>query len=255
MGQLIYRIMKICSKCSNNKTVDDFPKIGNICKICKNEYNKIYKRGNQKVKDSRKKYYSNNKGKYRNWDSNQRNNPNRIIYRKKYRDQNFDSLKDQSKEYYINNIEYIKKYHSEYYITNRDYINNRNKLYRIENKDKVNLYRRNYNKRRRDKDPLFKLKCVTRTLISSALERKFTIKSKKTVEILGCSYYEFKVLMESKFTSEMNWYNHGKYWEIDHIIPLSWAKSEEEVYKYNHFTNFQPVTVKYNRSKGNLFVG
>ena len=52
----------------------------------------------------------------------------------------------------------------------------------------------------------------------------------------------------------MNWENYGKYngelnygWDIDHIIPLSSAKSEEEVYKLNYYSNLQPLCSYTNR--------
>ena len=52
----------------------------------------------------------------------------------------------------------------------------------------------------------------------------------------------------------MNWENYGLYngednygWDLDHIIPLSSAKSEEEVIQLNHYTNLQPLCSKVNR--------
>lgn len=52
----------------------------------------------------------------------------------------------------------------------------------------------------------------------------------------------------------MTWENHGKYngelnygWDIDHKIPLSSAKTEDEIYKLNHFSNLQPLCSKINR--------
>jgi hypothetical protein len=63
----------------------------------------------------------------------------------------------------------------------------------------------------------------------------------KTIEILGCTYEYFKIYIESKFEDWMNWENQGKYngelnfgWDMDHIIPISSAKNEEEIYKLNH---------------------
>jgi HNH endonuclease len=59
----------------------------------------------------------------------------------------------------------------------------------------------------------------------------------------------------------MNWENWGKYdgkintsWDIDHIIPISSAVTEEDILKLNHYTNLQPLCSYVNRyiKKDNL---
>jgi hypothetical protein len=139
------------------------------------------------------------------------------------------------------------------------------KLYRILNSEKKKEYSSNYSKNNREKinervkknyynNPKNKLSINIRCLIYSILKRKNYIKSKKTEIILGCSFEEFKIYIESLWEPWMNWGNHGLYngtlnygWDLDHIIPLSSAKSEEEIYKLNYYTNFQPLCSYINR--------
>lgn len=71
---------------------------------------------------------------------------------------------------------------------------------------------------------------------------------------MGCTYLEVKNHLESKFEPWMSWENYGKYngelnygWDIDHIIPLSSAKTEEELLKLFHYSNLQPLCSYTNR--------
>jgi hypothetical protein len=93
-----------------------------------------------------------------------------------------------------------------------------------------------------------------RSFLSSTLKTRGYKKSSKTTEILGCTFEEFKMYLESKFEPWMNWTNKGLYngelnygWDIDHIIPLSSARTEEDVIRLNHYTNLQPLCSKMNR--------
>lgn len=53
----------------------------------------------------------------------------------------------------------------------------------------------------------------------------------------------------------MSWENYGKIefdqfnigWDIDHIIPISTATTEDEVIKLNYFTNLKPLCSYTNR--------
>jgi hypothetical protein len=58
--------------------------------------------------------------------------------------------------------------------------------------------------------------------------------------------------IEGKFKDGMNWDNHTRDgWHIDHIIPLSSAKSVEELESLCHYTNLQPLWAKENIIKSN----
>lgn len=122
----------------------------------------------------------------------------------------------------------------------------------INKTEKHKVYMRNYMRDRKKNDKLFKLS----DLIRSKIRKSFNgYKSKKTTTILGCSFEEFKLYLESKFEIWMNWENQGLYngefnygWDIDHIIPLSSANSEEEIIRLNHYTNLQPLCSLVNRT-------
>lgn len=111
-----------------------------------------------------------------------------------------------------------------------------------------------YMRERRKSDNLFNLRTNISRLIRMSILRGGYNKVSKTNEILGCSFDEFKKHIESKFESWMNWENKGLYngnpnygWDIDHIIPTSSAKTNEEILKLNHFSNLQPLCSHINR--------
>ena len=138
----------------------------------------------------------------------------------------------------------------EWRLNNKDKVKEQSHKWYLENKERRREPRRDYAKIRRKNDPLFALKSRTSSLIRTSIIRK----KSKTIEILGCSFEEFKSYIESKFESWMTWENRGLYngefnygWDIDHIIPVSSAKTEEEIIKLNHYTNFQPLCSKVNR--------
>ena len=75
-------------------------------------------------------------------------------------------------------------------------------------------------------------------------------KDNKTFNIIGCSPEFLKEYLENKFTEGMSWNKMGESIHIDHIIPLSSAKNEEEVYELCHYTNLQPLWAEDNLRKG-----
>lgn len=82
-------------------------------------------------------------------------------------------------------------------------------------------------------------------------------KSNKTENILGCTIPEFIEHLQSLFTEGMTLENNGQCkecWHIDHKIPLSTAKTEEEIIKLNHYTNLQPLWSRDNLSKGKKII-
>jgi hypothetical protein len=74
-------------------------------------------------------------------------------------------------------------------------------------------------------------------------------KKNKTFDIVGCNPLQLKEHLEKQFVDGMTWENKGD-WHIDHIIPLSSAKTEDELYKLCHYTNLQPLWAIDNIKKG-----
>jgi len=185
--------------------------------------------------------------------------------------------KIESKEYREKNPEKRKKTISKYYETNRDVILIKLKKWTKDNpekkkeislksyhknkekhKERIRLYNQNNkinrNKRERLKkktNPEYRLMSVVRTRILNFLTKKNVTKKNKTFEIVGCSKEFLREYIEKQFTDGMSWENYGKFgWHIDHIVPLSSGKNEEEIYKLCHYTNLQPLWAFDNLSKG-----
>lgn len=137
----------------------------------------------------------------------------------------------------------------------RDFYRLRNIKYRNKNRLKVREKRRVKQSEKLKTDLLYNLKHNITSSINQYLKSN---KTEATIKILGCSIEEFKVYIESKFEVWMTWDNRGRYtgnynetWQIDHIIPISSASTDEEVYKLSHYTNLQPLCSRVNLEKGN----
>lgn len=188
--------------------------------------------------------------------------PRRREYLKKYLLENKEKKRKYDIEYRKKNAEKLKLQSNLYCMLNKDEINKRNAKYRASHKEEI----REYHKKNRSKysavaryrysnDSVFALNRIVRSFVLRSFKDRKIKKSNKTEIILGCSFDEFKKYIESKFEPWMNWENRGLYngefnygWDLDHIIPISSAKTEEDIIKLNHYTNFQPLCSNLNRN-------
>ena len=216
---------KVCSRCNENKSIENFGKrkvskdgYYGLCKICRNvdcrksKKNKIYTEEEILIeKERKKKYYVDNK----------------------------DVILTKNKIYRSNNKEYAKIYKSIYYSKNREKLIRQSVSWHL---DKMK------------NDPIYKLKSNISCLVRNSLKYKGYKKSSKTIDILGCNIDEFKIYLESKFESWMSWDNQGLFngelnygWDIDHIMPLASAETEEDIIRLNHYSNLRPLCSYTNR--------
>lgn len=167
----------------------------------------------------------------------------------KYRLMNKESILVKNKIWRDNNPNYMKEYGKIYNIKNREKLNLKLKKWRESNKT---LYLTKTKIKRNEKynnDIFFRLKHLLRCRINKIVNFK---RDKSSIDILGCSVDVLIFHLESQFKDGMSWDNYGYYgWHIDHIVPLSNAKTEEELYKLCHYSNLQPLWGKDNMKKSN----
>jgi len=178
-------------------------------------------------------------------------------YNKEYRLNHKEYFVMKNREHHIVNKENISERKRKYYLENGEKLRENKKKYYLKNKEKLNKQSvMRVNKRKND-DKLFKLKTNIRGLINCSIKLSGYRKLSKTQNILGCTFEEFKIYLESKFEPWMNWNNYGNWngepkevntaWDIDHIVPMCTAKAENEVLNLNYYTNFQPLCSYTNR--------
>jgi len=245
--------MKVCIKCNKEKENSEFKPKSEKCIECYREYQANYRAKNkEKMKEYNQNYYKENK----------------------------EEILTSVKKYYSDNKEQVSEYKTKYWNENRQVLSQKNKDYYQDNKERLDLANKEYNKKNRKRlnkrrnqrlkerrtelnqkikerrliDPIYRLSQNIRTYVRNSFKFKGFKKNTKTEMILGCSFTEFKIHIESQFESWMTWENYGLYngsieygWDIDHIVPISSGKTEEEVIRLNHFTNLRPLCSLINR--------
>jgi hypothetical protein len=240
------------------------------------EYKKNwYQKNKGKVKEKSKKYREENSESIKEYQRDYREKNDNYFkeYNKSYYSDNKDVLSERNRKWREDNKEKMDEYNKDYSIKNKDKLNDNKRKYTINNPEKVkeskNKWLNNnkekrkdwikyYKEKKRKEDPVFKIKenisCLLRTSFKSIDSKK----NIRTEEVIGCSILEFKLYIENQFEDWMSWSNHGSYtggyeetWQYDHIIPISEAKTYEEVIKLNHYTNFRPLCSKKNLEKSN----
>jgi hypothetical protein len=188
---------------------------------------------------------------------------------KRWREKNADYIKERRKEFYNankqilaeknkiwrdENKEYFANYQKDYREKNKKILKEKAKIRENKRKQEIRKYKNERHKIRRAEDPVYRLKCNMRSLIGLYIRKKGFRKNSGTEQILGCSFEELKQHLESQFKEGMSWENRSE-WHIDHIIPISYGQTEEEILALNHYTNLQPLWAEENIAKGNRYTG
>lgn len=155
--------------------------------------------------------------------------------------------------YFQKNKEKLIKINKDWRARNPEQKSNIDRLWNLANKEKVNNYKKAWKKKKKG-DPLYKLKTNISSLFRNSLKKRNFKKTSKTATILGCTFQELHNHLKNTFEE-----NYGipfglidtSILHIDHIIPVSSAKTEEELLKLNHYSNLQYLLAEDNLAKGN----
>lgn len=142
-----------------------------------------------------------------------------------------------------------KNYSKTYYIRKKEEIKKRvlQNYYIVKHTEEFKIRKRRYQKNLNESA---KLARRLRNRLYYALKNKNWKKNTHFVEYIGCDRDTLLNHIESQFQQGMSWNNMSE-WHVDHIIPLSSAKSEEEMYTLCHYTNLQPLWAVENIKKYN----
>jgi len=213
-------------------------------KAKRREYDKQnYLKNKEKHNKNNKEYYLNNRERILNQQKEHR--LDKKEYDKEYRLNNRGKILEKKKEYYLKNKEKMLESSKEYHLNNRGKISKQKKDYQLNNRPKINAYLSN----KRKTDLVFGLTEKLRTRLKQALNGKS--KSKRTLELLGCTVKYLIEHLEKQFQPGMNWQERHLF-HIDHIRPCASfdLNIPEEQEKCFHYTNLQPLWAQDNLSKG-----
>jgi predicted nucleic acid-binding Zn-ribbon protein len=179
------------------------------CSKCGKMFEKISTR--TMCKECNREYNQSNKQHIKEYNKNRYEGDKEVILGKikEYARKNPEITKKCTKDWFANNKDHVAKY------TNDKYHNNHG----------------------------FKVKTLLRCSLNNNLKNIKINKTHSVIKMMGCSSKDLAQHIEQQFLPEMNWTNHGKIWELDHILPCASFDLTvlEEQYKCFHYTNFQPL--------------
>lgn len=251
--------MKKCTICGCDKPYSEFHKqasrsdgYGSWCKPCKKVKKSeqymarrdqvlarvaTYRKENpEKVRAAKKRCYIAKKPEYQ-------------AKHKAYYEENRAAVLEACRKYRLANPDEKRARDKAYRAANFERLNAKQSEYQRANWQRIKVYQAQYAAKRYKSDPLYALSRLVRRRMSLAISLQGYAKASRTCEMLGCDYASLKDHLESRFKPGMNWDNRSE-WHIDHIVPLTSAKTEEELLALCHYTNLQPLWAADNLSKG-----
>ena len=159
----------------------------------------------------------------------------RRAYKKKYGEEKKHRLADERKQYRDAHKEDMRIYHKKHY---------------EENKERILDYWYKYKKQRLKTDSVYRYKEKIGHFVRCGFYRKGFQKPDTTENIVGCTAEELKAYLNETFYKNYGYeYDGTEEVQIDHIIPLATAKTQEDVARLYHYTNLQLLKAEHNQMK------
>ena len=171
------------------------------------------------------------------------------------RQDNKDKYKEKDKQYYEKNKEKINERSKQYNKEHREEICANKKEYYQKNKDVIKEYH-DKNKEKRNIRVRQKRKTCIQTRVCNSLRSRLSdavkkAKSNTFIKLLGCTKVDLLNWIQDQFNENMSWNNYGKYWQIDHVVPISWFDLQKKTHQLVcfHWTNLRPLLKEINMKK------
>lgn len=239
--------MKICTSCKKEKEFSDFHKrtasrdgFALVCKTCLVAFKKQYY--------SIPKNLEKDKERQRIW-----------------RQNNLEKKRNANKEWVANNLtrnrEYQKVWARKYRETHKrdqSLDKDRKRQWALANPEKVRISARKANAKARSTTKGKLNGAIAAGVGYSLRHGGGNKKGRKWEQLVGYTVIHLKSHLEKQFSSGMNWENYGRYWQIDHIIPISAFnfQSPEDIdfRKCWSLSNLRPLQSRENQSKNDKLI-
>jgi hypothetical protein len=138
--------------------------------------------------------------------------------------------------------EEMKEQNREYREEHKEEIRAAKQKYNEEHKEEIRRYKQEYSAEKRATDIAFKLTDYLRIRLRLAIKRNQKVGS--AIQDLGCTIPFLKDYIAAQFYDSITWDNYGEYWQLDHIKAL-WRfdlTDREQFLQAVNYKNLQPLT-------------
>lgn len=234
---------KVCKICKQAYTLDWFEKNNrsptgciNVCRICTTLARHSLESTPENIAEIHRRILARDKKmspeEYREYQKE---------LRKKTRERNREKKRLSDKRYANSSVGRAKR--QAYIKRNKEYLRQKYRDYAVENRAYLNKYRQTL----MQNNPSFRIASVIRTRIASGIRKGYKKGRPSSMALLGITYTELKIYLESLFSEGMSWDNYGE-WHIDHYVPLAYfdLTCPDELYLAWNWQNLRPMWAKDN---------